>query len=175
MRAFAALAFVLLLLLSVFGSYFAFMAERHAIKREVKQLLQAEKIKNAREFVFTIQEYRQLKKYEGGKEFSLNGDMYDVVSKKEQDGKIIVVAYFDHKETSLFDKFVKLFDDGPLKEKSSNRYQTPIFLPEFIATGLWAVTPPSLSATQLTGVVKHPILSNYGETPTPPPDLLLLS
>ncbi|MCW5908331.1 MAG: hypothetical protein KIS94_10750 [Chitinophagales bacterium] len=175
MRAFAALAFVLLLLLSLFGSYFAFMAERYAIKKEVKQLLKAEKIKNAREFVFTAGEYRQLKKYEGGKEFSLNGDMYDVVSKKERDGKIILVAYYDHKETSLLDKFVKLFDDGPQKEKSSNRYQTHIFLPEFTATGLWMVTPPSLSVVELMDVAKHAIISNYGETPTPPPDSLLLS
>ena len=95
-------------------------------------MLKAEKKKHTQQFVFTSKEYKQLRKFEGGKEFSLNGGMYDVVKREVKDGKVILTAYYDHAETGLLAKLVSFFDEE--SNSAKGKQIIPVFsLPEFVS------------------------------------------
>lgn len=97
----------------------------------MKQLMKVEKMKHTQQFVFTEHEYEQLSKLEGGKEFTLNGGLYDVVKKEVKEGKIILTAYYDHKETGLLGRFLSYFNEDTQSEKGT--HTTPLFsLLEFV-------------------------------------------
>ena len=95
-------------------------------------MLKQEKKKHTQEFIFTDAEYQQLRQYKDGREFSLNGGMYDVVKKELKAGKVILTAYYDHAETSLLQKLVSFFDEESNSTKS--KQIIPVFtLLEFVS------------------------------------------
>ena len=164
-----ALSFIVVLLVNMFGYFISFSIQRYQVRQEVKQLLKQEKRKHTEQFIFTAQQYAHLRQYDGGKEFSLNGGMYDVVKKEMKDGNIILIAYYDHQETDLLTKFISFFNQE--SEQHSNKQILPGFcLLEFIFyTTEWKFCPtatvsllPTYNATILT--VKHSNLVS------PPPD-----
>lgn len=166
-----ALSFIVVLMVNVFGYFISFTIQRYQIRQEVKQLLKQEKRKYTQQFIFTVEQYAHLRQYEGGKEFSLNGGMYDVVKKELKDSNIILTAYYDHQETDLLTKFISFFNQE--SEKHTGKYTLPGFcLLEFIFhTTEWKFCPtatisflPIYNTTILA--VKHTNLVS------PPPDLL---
>ena len=161
------------LLLSIFGSQLSFMLERHAVRSQMQQMLKAEKRKAARQFVFTQQEFAALQQYENGREFSLNGNMYDVVSKEVRNGQIVLTAFFDHKETSLIGRFVSLFEEENASKTASHSYQKRISLPEFV----WQ-QPELFIATSATFTTlflpESKVLSYTSDTQSPPPDFIVV-
>ncbi len=146
------------------------MLERQAVRSEMRQMIKAEKRRWAKEFVFTAEEYAVLHKYEGGKEFSLNGDMYDVVSKEVRNGKIILTAYFDHKETSLLGKFVTIFEED---SRTSHHYQKRIHLPEFVWQESFLLSMPPATFISFHPSTNKPVL-HITETQSPPPDFIVV-
>ncbi len=106
--------------------------------------MKQEKMKHTQQFVFTEQGYQKLNKLEGGKEFTLDGGLYDVVKKERVGGKIILTAYYDHQETGLLGEFVSYFNDDTQSEKG--KHTLPFFtLLEFIFdAGEWRCHPTSV-------------------------------
>jgi len=128
---------MVVLLVNIFGYFISFSVQRYKIRAEVKQMLKEERKKYTQQFVFTEDEYAKLNQYEGGREFSLNGGMYDVVKKELKHGKIILTAYYDHKETGLLDKLVSFFDEE--SNAAKGKQTIPAFsLLEFVSpAGEW--------------------------------------
>ena len=144
------------------------MLERKAVRKEMWQMIKAEKRKSAKEFVFTTEEYAALPKYKDGREFSLNGDMYDVVSREIRNGKVILTAYFDHKETSLLKKFVSLFNEeqAPASQTQNGKHRN--LFPEFVSAGTYNLLPPVVVVFPVSVTVSA-VMQPVMEVCSPPP------
>lgn len=144
------------------------MVQRQIIRNEVR----TEKIKHTKQFVFTFKEYEQLSKYEGGEEFSLNGGMYDVVKKEVKNGKVILHAFYDHKETGLIGSLISYFQDENIPVKSKRSAISSFSISEFVFTpNEWQIfLSYSFSPLHLYSSV---ITSLKLDTLSPPPDFCL--
>ena len=157
-----------LLLLNIFGFFASFVVQRQMIRKEVR----VEKRKHTRPFVFTLKEYEQLCKYEKGEEFRLNGGLYDVVKKEVRNGKIILHAFYDHKETSLIGTLISYFQDENIPVKSKRSAISSFSISEFVFTpNEWQIfLSYSFSPLHLFSSV---ITSLKLDTLSPPPDFCL--
>ena len=98
---------------------------RHTVKKEIKRKL----IKgvNQEELVllkFSIEDSKTKLKWKHAREFSFEGEMYDVVSTEIKSDSIFYRCWWDHEETALSKKLDKLLffalgQDMPCKEKNS--------------------------------------------------------
>jgi hypothetical protein len=169
-RKIISLSLIAILLINLFGYFISFTVQRARIRTEVKQLMKAEKMKHTQQFVFTEHEYEQLSKEDNGKEFKLNGGLYDVVKKEAVDGKIILTAYYDHKETGLLDKFTSYFTDETQPDKG--KQTVPVFsLLEFIFHNADWKCYDSFVCFRLTSYSSN-LLSLTLDSASPPPDLV---
>lgn len=105
---------------------------------------------------------------EEGEEFSLNGDMYDVVATKTTGGKTWLYCLNDRNENELLRNFTRLFSSGSEKGKSS---QTDV---KFHVTDQYVLdSAPVLLTMPVTAV--HPLSGIagsgffFGEIQLPPP------
>jgi hypothetical protein len=129
-RVVSALLF-LILLTATFGTFLSFAIQRQLARLEMRKAIKEEKKKHVSIFKFTKAEFAKLQLLDGGKEFLLQGGMYDI-TKKELSGEwVILHAFFDHKETSILDKFIHFFDEGENGE-NGKKWVSHLFLPEFI-------------------------------------------
>lgn len=109
-------------MVNLFGYYLSFAVQRYNVRQSMRQVMRLQKMKNTTRFVFTAGEYGKLTKFDGGKEFSLNGCMYDVVKKEVNGGQVILFAYYDHRETGVIDSFLAYFkEDAPQGSSESLR------------------------------------------------------
>lgn len=84
--------------------------------------------------IFVLEEYKdKIKWEEQGKEFYLDGEIYDVVRTKEQGDKTVLYCLKDTKEQQLLDHLVKLVKDtrknsrsGKIIKAPVNTYEAPI-------------------------------------------------
>ena len=72
-------------------------------------------------FVLSLNDKKELEKleWEGDDEFELNGEMYDVIEKKNKDGKLIIRCISDKKETALLSQYEKINREANSKNKSA--------------------------------------------------------
>src|SRR5689334_11952871 len=93
-----------ILLLSLFlatvGYHFIFQVKQQNIKEDMEEYLSKENIRNAVELRFSLNELSKLK-WENDKEFVYNGELYDVVKKKNVNGSLVIQCIKDKKETHL--------------------------------------------------------------------------
>jgi hypothetical protein len=169
MRVFTALVFSFLLLISLFGFYVSFVIQRCNIRAEVAHQVKRDKSKAIVRLVFTCSEYRHLPKYDGGKEFSWQGNMYDVIERKTDGDRIVLTVYLDHKETSLVDKFLSVFEEETDGEEDDNTSGSAINLPEFIALENQLIFRFSESSFRLPKQASR-TLSSFADILSPPPD-----
>ena len=173
MRKILAASLIVILFVNLFGYFISFTAERMKIHEEVKQMMLQAKLKDAAQFVFTNAEYEKLSKYENGKEFSLKGELYDVVSKKMCNGKIILTAVYDHSESDLFHEFVSFFKNETSSEKNKQQQISSFTLFEFIAaTSIWKcfATVTSMSLPSYSSA----LLAFVSSIQLPPPDATIV-
>ncbi|MBK7147909.1 MAG: hypothetical protein IPH78_03590 [Bacteroidetes bacterium] len=119
------------LLTATFGACVSFAVQRHKVRMEVRKAINEEKKKSTALFEFTTKEFASIQQYDGGKEFKLQGKMYDIVKLERQGNRILVYAFFDHQETSLLDKFIRFFDDQDTGTQQQNR-RANLFMPEYV-------------------------------------------
>jgi hypothetical protein len=74
------------------------------------------------DFVFSMNDQESMKKlnWEGDDEFSLNGDMYDVIQKKVEGKKLIIRALADKNETDLLNKTSDSWKENDKSNKIAN-------------------------------------------------------
>ncbi len=169
MRRILATTLIVVLFVNLFGYFIAFTAKQYKVKAEVTAALKAEKIKHTQQFVFTPAEYKQLDTREWGKEFCLNGNMYDVVEKREVDGNVILTAYYDHKETGLLTKFVSFFKNETESAGRKTKHLISFALLEFTLSSKAAAYIPEQKVFRLP-VSSTSLQHTFGDTQSPPPD-----
>lgn len=173
MRPLAAIVLTSLLFVSLFGFQISFIAQRAVVHRQMAQKIKAEKKKAATQFVFSTSAYSSLRKFEGEKEFSWQGNMYDVVDKYTDGNNVIITAYLDHKETSILAKFVAMFEEDDCTSNTSHHYQKRINLPEFVWQESLLLSTPSVMFVSLHQSTHKPV-SYITETQSPPPDFIVV-
>jgi hypothetical protein len=110
------------LFLNIIGYHVIFYIRQAEIKTEMKKLLLQEKSnKEQTILIFSLNDENCISKleWEDDEEFRLNGEMYDVVEKKIEDGKLIIRCISDKKETALISKFEKMNKENNSKSKSA--------------------------------------------------------
>jgi len=73
------------------------------------------------DFAFTLEDTTSIAqlKWDGDDEFSLNGEMYDVIEKKIENNKLIIRCLSDKKETALVKKYSKMNNENNSKNKTA--------------------------------------------------------
>ncbi len=95
--------FVTALLFNVFGYFALFSIEKNRIQKEVKTYIKEGIPKNKlKAFVFTPTEFENLQWTKPGKEFRLNGEMYDIIQIELNGENKIYWCYHDMAESKLF-------------------------------------------------------------------------
>lgn len=171
MKTLSAVFFTLILFANLFGYYISFQLHRTKLKAEVLRELKALKKKNVQQFVFTLAEYNKLTKEDNGREFILNGGIYDVVHKQITDSKVILYAYYDHKETGLLDKFASYFNDDTLPE-SEKQIVSSFSLSDFVFNSILHLHHDIVCSCMFP-VVTSTLLSPTIAKSVPPPDISL--
>jgi hypothetical protein len=142
MRQAAVLFFTALLLVNLFGFYTFFMVQQQRIREEVFENQQANTEAANQVFKFTFTQFSALHWTLAGKEFSLNGRLYDVVKLKQTGNQYELTASSDAGETELVSNFLSLFsqqqsdqDSQPLKNFISH------FQQDYVGISLAALMP----------------------------------
>jgi hypothetical protein len=118
------------MLICQYGQFFLFSVQQWQIRRSWEQRVLST-VPEA--YLERIEDNGTLAWEEKGQEFSLNGDMYDVVRTRTEQGKTVHFAVNDRKEGQLIKTFSRLFKEGPDNGDGSKgskltlKFQTNIF------------------------------------------------
>lgn len=99
--------FLSLIFLNQVGYYFSYLIQQEIIKESVTAQLLANLPDEVFEVVIADEKNEAFSWKENGKEFTLNGELFDVAKTKQQNGKTILLAVKDVKEDALIKQFVK--------------------------------------------------------------------
>ena len=121
MKKLTAATFFVLIFLSHFGYYFFYAYEQHVIRKDVKEELLAGIPESTLE-VFVAEQYgNNIEWEEKGKEFYLEGNLYDVAKIKEKNGKTFIYCLNDKKEKELLKDLAKTVHDNHGNGKSEKQ------------------------------------------------------
>ena len=96
-----------MIFISQIGYYFIYAYEQHLIKEEIKEEILASMPESSLELMVEEQYSDKIEWEEDGKEFYLNGEMYDVAKIKHENGKTLLYCVNDKKEKDLLDHLMK--------------------------------------------------------------------
>ena len=94
-------------LLNITGYHIIFYLRQQEIKAEMRAAIRMQTYSEGEtDFVFSANDKQSMKQldWEGDDEFSYNGEMYDVIEKKTENGKLIIRSIADKQETALLNK-----------------------------------------------------------------------
>lgn len=136
MRTASSLILLTILLFNLFGFYIAFTVEQREIKEEMTALLQDKNEEHLQLLTFTKLEYDNIVWLETGKEFRLNGKMYDVERIETHKGIIRLFVAEDAKEMRLLNGFINLFASQSNNATNSSPVKNLLahFMQDFILT-----------------------------------------
>ena len=158
-------------LLNIIGFHIFFYFRQGEVKTEMKKLLRLNVNINEERFAFSLNDIGafQKLKWEGDNEFSLNGEMYDIIGKKIQDGKIVIRCIRDKEETALVNKL----KDNWRENEKSNKIVNKLF--ELLQTPFYNAKSEEIAFKELTinsfcfPFERLPL--QVKKIPTPPPQL----
>jgi len=121
------------------------------------------------DFIFSINDKQAQARlgWDGDDEFSFNGDMYDVIEKKIENGMIIIRALADKKETALIQKYSRISGENHSRHKTALLVQlvNSLYLPSVDAISFikWQF--------RSVRILLHPVMIVPGvhDVLTPPP------
>ena len=94
-------------LLNIIGYHVIFYLRQEGIKTEMREAIRMQTYSaDETDFVFLLKDKQSMSQldWEGDEEFSYNGEMYDVIEKKTEAGKLIIRSIADKQETALLNK-----------------------------------------------------------------------
>ncbi len=109
--------FLTILCISQMGYYVIYRFQLRQIKREMKAQLFARLPESSFQLIIA-EDNHTIEWKDDGKEFSLNGEMYDVAKIKKENGKTVLYCINDKKENELLRDFVKAMKNDASKNKS---------------------------------------------------------
>lgn len=113
-------------LLNIIGYYIIFYFRQEGIKVEMREVIcQQTYNENETDFVFSLNDKQAMKQleWEGDDEFTFNGEMYDVIEKKTENGQLTIRAIADVQETALLNKSKEHWN----QDEKSNRVADELF------------------------------------------------
>jgi len=157
-----------LLLTTIFisqvGYYFIYIIHQHIIKEEIERELLTHIPDSSLELVIVEDHSNNLEWEEEGKEFSLNGDMYDVVRIEVKNGKTYLYCINDKKEKEILNNLVKAVNHDSKKERNGVK---PFMTDMIFITSVEPVKPFSDSSPY--GSLTVSSISSLKEITIPPP------
>jgi len=116
-----AVAFLSILFTSQVGYYFIYAIHQHIIKEQIERQLLATIPESSLEIINAEQFADKIEWEEKGKEFSLDGILYDVVRIKKTDGKTLLYCINDKKEKQLLNNLATAVNanHGTKQEKNT--------------------------------------------------------
>jgi hypothetical protein len=112
--------------LNIIGYHIIFYIRQAAIRDEMKRAIRMQKSNRYEtDLIFSLNDQQGMKEliWDGDDEFSLKGEMYDVIEKRVQGDNLIIRALADKKETALVDKA----SDGWKENDKSNKIANELF------------------------------------------------
>jgi hypothetical protein len=150
---------LILLLLFVFaylqmGYYFHSLSKRQEAKNEFEQKLKSTLPANAyTKFDWNVIKYK-VEWEEDGKEFWLNGQLYDVAYKQVVDGKTFLICLSDNKEEQIVEQQMKLTANNTCNTTGKNSHLTQVNFPDIILTDLHVFSAPRIvTETKFPGCI----------------------
>src|SRR6185295_5881473 len=92
---------------NITGYHIIFYFSQEKIKSEMREAIRMQTYSEGEtDFIFSLTDKQAMKQldWEGDDEFSFNGDMYDVIEKRTENGKLVIRAIADKQETALLNK-----------------------------------------------------------------------
>jgi hypothetical protein len=161
-----ALAAILLsiIFMSQVGYYFVYTIHQHFIKEEIERELLTHIPDSSLDVVIVEDWNNKLVWEEQGKEFSLNGEMYDVARIEIKDGKTHLYCINDKKEKEILDNLVKAVNHDSRKERNTVK---PVLTDMIIIA---TVEPEkTFSDSSSYGTLSISPVSSFKEITSPPP------
>lgn len=121
------------------------------------------------DFAFSMNDKREMKQldWKGDDEFSFSGEMYDVIEKKTENGRLIIRAIADKQETTLLDKAKDHWNQNEKSNKVADElFQMLQSLFHSPKTELLVLIKPSVDRDSF---ISLPLPSQAKTIPTPPP------
>jgi hypothetical protein len=168
LKKFIAISFIITLLLSQTGYYFFYSCQQNNIRQEVQEHLQAGLPESSLEI---IANNPNINWEENGKEFILDGELYDVVHTTNSCGKIFYYCLSDIKEKQLLKDLSKCLSQANENNTGGNgarhiiKFQVSDFTVPAIANPVTANN--NMESRHMPYTEALPYLSL--EVPTPPP------
>ena len=156
------------------GYHFYFYLRQWQIKTAVKKQLRYDAIhENSEQFVFSLTEKKGEAKpeWEGDDEFRLNGEMYDVLEKRIENGKIFVRCISDKKETELIKKYEDISKNDFGGSSKTGTILLLKLIHNFYVTGYGSVyeNTPDQSGQPFRDNYQYSLSSTIADVLTPPP------
>lgn len=107
MKKLIAASFLLMIFISQVGYYFFYAYEQHLIRERVREEFLAGIPESSLELFIQDQYGDRIKWEENGKEFYLDGNLYDVAKIKQVNGQTFLYCMNDKKEKELVKEFTK--------------------------------------------------------------------
>jgi hypothetical protein len=121
-----AAALLVLLFTAQAGYYFIYSVHQHFIKEEIEQQLLARIPESSLEIIVADQVENKIVWKEKGKEFSLDGVMYDIARVKRSHGKTLLYCINDKKERQLLDDLANAVRNNHNSKQERNNVKCPI-------------------------------------------------
>ena len=121
------------------------------------------------DFVFLLNDKQSMKQldWEGDDEFSYNGEMYDVIEKKIEDGKLVIRSIADKQETALLNKVKDHWNQNEKSNKVADElFQLLQSLFHSSKAEELVLIKPSVNRISF---ISLPLPSQVKKIPTPPP------
>jgi hypothetical protein len=167
MRRFAALLFCILFLFITGGYHLLFRISISEAKAAIKKQLRNQELPHITIFSFDKNEMKQLS-WEDDEEFSLRGEMYDVIDKQFVEGKTVIRCISDKKETALVSAWQKLQNHNSSGRNTSGSLLKLLSLVYCPASFTCLPEPLRPGPCRKPGYVLN-FVTAYPQVQTPPP------
>ncbi|MEO5948048.1 MAG: hypothetical protein ABIP79_14615 [Chitinophagaceae bacterium] len=174
MRQFFAIFLLISFSVQLRGYHIYFHYQQRNLRKSAKiAIRQRIKDDNAEEFVFSLADGHEMPTWENDHEFSFRGEMYDVIDKRIENGKMYIRCVSDKKETALVDNYRKMTKDdfaGSSKKRTS-------LIVKLISTFYTQISIADKNLSLLQDRIKWftltpSLLFNKREVITPPPQFV---
>lgn len=140
-----------------------------------KSLRNSADIKNAVELRFALSDRSSISKikWEDEKEFTFNGELYDVIQQKNVNGELIIQCIRDKKETHLVNDYTKLSKEtqGDPASKNKSTVLLKLITEIFIQTEQPVLSLPSFINNKNEKILCDALSSGSKEILIPPPQV----
>jgi hypothetical protein len=157
-------------LLNITGHHLIFHFRQEEIKAEMREAIRMQSYsEHETDFAFSVNDMRLMDQFdwEGDDEFSFNGEMYDVIEKKTENGKLIIRSIADERETALLNKVKDHWNQNEKTNKVADElFQMLQSLFHSQKTEMLVLIKPTLNRSHF---ISLPLPSQAKTIPTPPP------